>query len=66
VQEGEGCPITRVYAIQSGIPVIAMGVLLIAMGLVGFLFPRSFPADAVVTLLFSGFGIFLIWVGLTK
>ncbi|MDD1655484.1 MAG: hypothetical protein LUO91_07285 [Methanomicrobiales archaeon] len=54
------------FAIQSGIPVIAMGVLLIVMGLVGFLFPRSFPADAVVTLLFSGFGIFLIWLGLTK
>jgi hypothetical protein len=66
VQEGEGCPVTRLYAIRSGVPVIGMGLLLILMGLIAFLFPGTFPADMVVTLLFTGFGIFLIWLGLTK
>jgi hypothetical protein len=66
VQDGEGCPVTRLYAIRSGVPVIGMGLLLILMGLMGFLFPRSFPRDPVLTLILAGFGIFLIWLGLTK
>jgi len=66
MQEGEGCPITRMYAIRSGVPVIGMGLLLILMGLISFLFPRTLPSDPVVILIFTGFGIFLVWLGLTK
>ena len=66
MQEGEGCPVTRLYAIKSGVPVIGMGLLLILMGLVGFVLHGAFPSDMVVTTLFVGFGIFLVWLGLTK
>jgi hypothetical protein len=65
VEGGNGCPITRLYAIKSGVPVIGMGLLLILMGLIGFVMPRTFPLDVVVTILFVGFGIFLVWLGLT-
>ena len=66
MQDGDGCPVTRLYAIKSGVPVIGMGLLFILMGVIGLLFPRTFPVDAVVTPLFVGFGVFLIWLGLMK
>ena len=66
VQEGEGCPITRIYAIKSGIPVIGMGLLLVLVGVLGLLVPRQFPIGTVAILIFVGFGVFLVWLGLTK
>jgi hypothetical protein len=66
VQEEEGCPITRIYAIKSGFPVVSMGLFLIFAGLLGLLLPRMFPVGTVGILIFAGFGIFLVWLGLTK
>ena len=66
MQEGEGCPITRICAVKSGVPVIGMGVLMILTGLLGLLLPRMFPIGTVGILIFAGFGIFLVWLGLTK
>jgi hypothetical protein len=66
VQEQEGCPITRIYAIKSGFPVVGMGLLLILVGLLGLLLPRMFPVGTVGILIFAGFGIFLVWLGLTR
>ena len=54
------------YAIRSGLPVIGLGILIILSGFVGLLVPGipvpPFPAMAI----FAGFGLFLIWAGLTK
>jgi len=66
VQEQEGCPITRVYAIRSGVPVIGLGLFLVLVGVLGFLLPHVFPIGPVGILIFAGFGIFLVWIGLTK
>jgi hypothetical protein len=65
VQDQEGCPFTRIYAIKSGVPVIGMGVLLILTGLLGLVLPRQFPIGTVGILIFTGFGIFLVWIGVT-
>jgi hypothetical protein len=65
VNGDEGCPITRIYAIRSGVPVIGIGLLLILVGALGLLLPQQFPIGPVAILLFAGFGIFLVWFGLT-
>jgi hypothetical protein len=66
MQGSEGCPITTLYAIRSGIPLIGLGILLILSGFLGYLVPGipvpPFPASAI----FAGFGLFLIWAGLVK
>jgi len=66
MNEPEGCPIPGMYAIRSGLPVIGLGILIILSGFVGLLVPGipvpPFPAMAI----FAGFGLFLIWAGLTK
>jgi hypothetical protein len=62
----EGCPITTLPAIKSGIPVIGLGILMILTGFVSLLLSGvpapPFPASAI----FAGFGLFLIWTGLVK
>jgi hypothetical protein len=62
----DGCPITTLYAIRSGIPLIGLGMLLILSAFLGLLIPGipvpPFPASAI----FAGFGLFLIWAGLVK
>mgnify|MGYP006269093137 CR=1 FL=1 len=62
----EGCPVTTLYAIKSGIPLIGLGLLLILSVFIGLLVPGipvpPFPVPAI----FAGFGLFLIWAGLTK
>jgi hypothetical protein len=62
----EGCPITSLFAIRSGVPLICLGILIILAGFLGFLVPGipvpPFPVPAI----FAGFGLFLIWAGLTK
>lgn len=62
----DGCPVTALYAIKSGVPLIGSGILLILSGFLGLLVPGipvpPFPAPAI----FAGFGLFLIWAGLTK
>lgn len=54
-----------VFGVEHGGPVIGLGILLILFGLISFGISRNlFPVP--VALLFVGFGIFLIWAGLTK
>ncbi len=60
------CPITSAYAIRSGVPLIGLGILLILAGFLGYLVP-GFPVPPLpVPVIFAGFGLFLIWAGLTK
>lgn len=61
-EEGQGCP---VFGVESGGPVIGLGILMILFGLIpaaieGIRMP--FP----IVLMFIGFGSFLIWAGLTR
>jgi len=57
----EGCPI---FGVQSGGPVIGLGLLMILFGLVPLVAGlASMPVGLVM--LFFGFGLFLIWVGVT-
>ena len=64
--EPEGCPITTLYAIRSGVPLIGLGILLILAGFAGLLVPGIPSVPFPVPLIFAGFGLFLIWLGLTK
>ncbi len=62
----EGCPITTLYAIRSGVPLICLGILLILAGFLGLLVPGIPVPPFPVTLIFAAFGLFLIWAGFTK
>jgi hypothetical protein len=66
MNEPEGCPVTQMYAIKSGLPIIGLGILIILSVFIGLLVPGipvpPFPA----TVIFAGFGLFLIWAGITK
>jgi len=62
----EGCPITAMYAIKSGVPIIGLGILLILAGSIGFIVPGIPVPPFPVPLILVGFGLFLIWLGLTK
>jgi hypothetical protein len=56
------CP---VFGVESGGPLIGLGVLLILFAIVPF-FIAKMPVLVPAVLLFTGFGIFLIWAGVTK
>ena len=62
----EGCPLTTLHAIRSGIPLIGLGLLLILTGFAGLLIPGIPVPPLPATAIFAAFGIFLIWAGLTK
>jgi len=66
MNEPDSCPITGMYAIRSGLPVIGLGILILLSGLIGLFIPGipvpPFPAMVIFTV----FGFFLIWAGLTK
>jgi hypothetical protein len=64
--EPEGCPITTLYAIKSGVPLIGLGILLILAGFIGLIVPGIPVPPFPVPLIFAAFGLFLIWAGLTK
>jgi hypothetical protein len=66
MNEPEGCPITTLYALRSGVPLIGLGSLLILAGFIGFLVPGIPAPPFPVPLIFAAFGLFLIWLGLTK
>jgi len=60
--DSSGCP---VFGVRSGGPVIGLGILMILFGLVPMGIDNiSFPLP--IALIFIGFGLFLIWAGLTK
>ena len=66
MNEPEGCPITQTYAIKSGLPIIGLGILIILSGFTGLLIPGIRVPPFPVMMIFAGFGLFLIWAGLTK
>jgi hypothetical protein len=57
----DNCP---VFGVRSGGPIIGLGVLLILFGIIPLII-GSIPLPVPVALVFVGFGIFLIWAGLT-
>jgi hypothetical protein len=57
------CP---VFGVGSGVPIIGLGVLLILFGIIPFLILSAGTMPVPVSAIFIGFGIFLIWAGLTK
>lgn len=58
----DACP---VFGVESGGPVIGLGVLVILFGLVPLLIsPRSFPFF--MSIVFLAFGLFLIWIGFRR
>ncbi len=59
----DNCP---VFGVESGVPVIGLGVLVISFGIIPLVFlpPSAIPVP--LALVFVMFGIFLIWIGATK
>ncbi len=55
-----------VFGVESGIPVILMGVLFFAVALLPLIIPGFAALPIPISVLFAGFGVFLVWVGLTK
>jgi hypothetical protein len=53
------------FGVQSGIPLIGLGVLMILFALVPLVMPGLLPLPFPIELVFIGFGIFLIWLGFT-
>jgi hypothetical protein len=66
MNEPEGCPITTLYAIRSGVPLIGLGVLMILSGILGLFIPGIPVPPLPASLIFAGFGLFLLWAGLMK
>jgi hypothetical protein len=63
VKEGErACPI---FGVESGGPLIGLGILLIFFAVIP-VFIIKVPLPVPAAFLFTGFGIFLIWAGITK
>ncbi|NTV00238.1 MAG: hypothetical protein HGA55_03835 [Methanoregulaceae archaeon] len=58
----EGCP---VFGVESGGPLLGLGILLILFGIIPLAI-GSMPVPVPVLFVFIGFGIFLIWAGLTQ
>jgi hypothetical protein len=57
-----GCP---VFGVESGGPLLGLGILLILFGIIPLAI-RNMPVPVPVPFVFIGFGIFLIWAGLTR
>jgi hypothetical protein len=61
-EESRGCPI---FGVESGVPLIGLGILLVLFAIIpSFIIQMSLPLP--IAILFTGFGIFLIWAGITK
>lgn len=57
------CPL---FGVESGVPIIGLGILLILFGIVPLLFLPAGTLPLPISAVFTGFGIFLIWAGLKK
>lgn len=57
------CP---VFGVESGVPIIGLGILIILFGIVPFLILPAGTIPFPVLVVFLGFGIFLMWAGLSK
>lgn len=62
VNDSPGCPI---FGVESGGPIIGLGILVILLGIVPLSIDQI-PLPVPVLVIFIGFGLFLIWTGLTK
>lgn len=58
----EHCP---VFGVQSGVPVIGLGLLILFFGIIPLIWLRQ-PVPIPVTIVFIGFGLFLVWAGMTQ
>ena len=58
---GRSCP---VFGVKSGIPIIGLGILMILFGIIPLLL--QIPLSIPVMLVFIGFGLFLIWAGMSR
>jgi hypothetical protein len=59
----ESCAI---FPVRSGVPMIGLGLFLILAAAVTWFIGAGPDLVIPVTLIFGAFGIFLIWLGLTK
>lgn len=64
--DGERTGCCPVFGVESGIPLIGLGVLMMIFGIVPHLFSSPAPFPLPVTGVFIGFGAFLIWAGVSK
>jgi hypothetical protein len=62
-EPGNGC--CPVFGVESGAPLIGLGILLILFGVVPF-FITKLPFPVPIAILLVLFGLFLIWAGLTR
>jgi hypothetical protein len=60
--EGCCCP---AFGVESGVPLIGLGILLILFGIVP-LFILRVPFPAPIAIVLAVFGLFLIWAGVWK
>jgi hypothetical protein len=61
--EKKSCP---VFGVESGGPIIGLGLLIIFFGIVSLMSGpvQAFPLP--LSLIFFGFGVFLVWLGFKK
>jgi hypothetical protein len=57
------CP---TFGVESGVPIIGLGIIIILFGIIPILYQPARIIPVPVSATFIGFGIFLIWAGLTK
>jgi len=57
------CP---VFGVENGVPIIGLGIIIILFGIIPVLILPAGIIPVPVSAMFIGFGIFLIWAGLTK
>ncbi len=60
--DGKGCVI---FGVESGVPIIGLGILIVLFGFIPLILGQDSDLIPVV-LLFTGFGLFLVWVGIRK
>jgi len=65
-KDGESTPCCPVFGVESGIPLIMLGVLMMVFGIVPLLLNAATPFPLPITAVFIGFGVFLIWAGVAK
>ena len=57
------CP---VFGVESGVPIIGLGILILLFGIVPLLPGPTGGFPVFIAAILIGFGIFLVWVGLTQ
>lgn len=55
-----------IFGVESGIPIIGLGIIIILFGVLPLVIHGFPPLPIPITVIFIGFGLFLIWLGLAK